>query len=86
MDSTRGWIGHLLSGLDLGPVTDGQPLQMDQEFWPAPFEEGIVETVQVSVSAFGGPVEQLPEAVQVELSDEAGEVGGLEEFSLLFDR
>lgn len=86
IDSTRGSTGHLFSGLDLGLVTDGQPLQMDQKFWPALFEEEIVEVVQVSVSVFGRPVEQLPEAVQVELSDETGEVGGLEEFSVLFDR
>lgn len=86
MDSTRGTTGHLLPGLHLCLVTDGQPLQMDQKFWPTLFEVGVVELVQVAVSVFGGLVKKLPEAVQVELPDEAGEVGGLEEFSVLFDR
>ncbi len=86
MGSARGTTGHLLSGLHLGLVTDREPLHVDQKLWPTLFEEGIVEVVQVAASVLEGPVINLPEAVEVELADEAGEVGGLEQFSVLFDR
>lgn len=86
MVSARGATGHLLSGLHLGLVTDCEPLHVDQKLWPTLFEGGIVEVVQVAASVLEGPVINLPEAVEVELPDEAGEVGGLEEFGVLSDR
>lgn len=53
---------------------------MDQKLRLASSEVGIVEMMPVSVFVSGRTVKNLLEAVEVELPDEAGEVGGLKGF------
>lgn len=77
--SSAQWTTALLLSA-LGLFTEGQPLQMDQKLRLALSEVGIVEMMQASVFVSGRTVKNLPEAVEVELADEAGKVGGLEGF------
>lgn len=80
---TRGPTADGLAGLDLGLVVGGEPPQRRDQSGAVPLEARVEEVI-VGGAVGGGQVVvpvgrvHLPEAVEVELADEAGEVGGLE--------
>lgn len=87
--------GHLEAGRQLGLVGAGEPLEVHQQLRLVAAEVRAVEVVQRPVARRPaaprprpGPRRARPaqhhlaEAVEVELADEAGEVGGFEELGL----
>lgn len=81
--SARGPTADRLARLDLGLVVSGEPPQRRDQSGAVPLKVGVEEVI-VSGAVGGGQVVvpvgrvHLPEAIEVELTDEAGEVGGLE--------
>lgn len=80
---TRGPTADRLAGLDLGLVVGREPPQRRDQSGAVSLEVRVEEVI-VGGAVGGGQVVvpvgriHLPEAVEVELADEAGEVGGLE--------
>lgn len=84
--------GHLQAGRQLGLVGTGEPLEVDEKLRLVAAEVRAVEVVERPVARrpadprpWPGPCRARPtqhhlaEAVEVELTDETGEVGGFEE-------
>lgn len=81
--TTRGPTADRLAGLDLGLVVGGKSPQRRHQSGAAPLEVRVEEVVvggAVSIGEVVVPVGRidLPEAVEVELADEAGKISGLE--------
>lgn len=79
--SARAPVFHLQTGLYLGLVEDRQPPQTRDKFRVVPLEVCVVKVVKlhlVRVATVSHVVIGFLEAVQIELTDKAGEVGRFE--------